>query len=233
MKRDDPNIEMLQLAAEGLGPLLDDVVFLGGCAAGLLITDAGASPPRETKDVDVIVEIASRHDYYLLSDKLRARGFCEDTREGAPICRWIYRSVTVDVMPTESSILGFSNRWYKEAMDSAVLIELPAGHAIRMVSAPLFLATKLEAFYGRGKGDYMMSHDLEDLIAVVDGRASIVFEVENSGGVRDYLAIQFRTLLSIDAFLDAVPAHLASDTASQLRKDVVLHRLQQMRDSTE
>ncbi|MDQ7000839.1 MAG: hypothetical protein Q9M12_08170 [Mariprofundus sp.] len=53
MRRDDPNIEMLQLAADGLGSLLDEVVFVGGCAAGLLITGPAAPPTRETTDVDV------------------------------------------------------------------------------------------------------------------------------------------------------------------------------------
>lgn len=67
---DDPNIAMLLLAANGFGTLLDEVVFLGGCAAGLLITDNAAPPTRETKDVDVIVEIVSRYDYYKLSEKL-------------------------------------------------------------------------------------------------------------------------------------------------------------------
>lgn len=63
--RNDPNIAMLELAARGLGPLTDDVVFLGGCATGLLITDPAVPPTRETKDVDVIVEISTRQDYQL------------------------------------------------------------------------------------------------------------------------------------------------------------------------
>lgn len=41
-------------------------------------------------------------------------------------------------------------------------------------AAPYFCATKLEAFGGRGKNDYLASHDLEDLITVVDGRPELL-----------------------------------------------------------
>jgi predicted nucleotidyltransferase len=225
MRRDDPNIEMLQLAADGLGSLLEDVVFVGGCAAGLLITDPAAPPTRETMDVDMIVEVASSHDYHILSEKLRNRGFREDQSEGAPMCRWLYRSVKVDVMPTDSTILGFSNRWYTDAMLSARNMRLPVGINIRMVTAPFFLATKLEAFYGRGNGDYMASHDLEDLIAVLDGRDSIVSEVQNSGAVALYLAEAYRRLLALDEFHDALPCHLPTDAASQMRVAVLIERM--------
>jgi len=144
---------MLQIVAAGLGSLVDDVVFLGGCATGLLVTDAASPPPRETKDVDVIVEITTMHDYHDLSEKLRQQGFREDTDDEAPICRWVYGFVIVDVMPTSEDILGFSNKWYPEALQAANTLTLPNGVEIQMVSAPHFLATKLEAFYGRGNGE--------------------------------------------------------------------------------
>lgn len=40
------------------------------------------------------------------------------------------------------------------------------------------IATKIEAFKGRGRGDFFASHDLEDLIFVMDGRSTIVEEVQ-------------------------------------------------------
>jgi len=228
MRRDDPNIAMLELAARGLGPLTNEVVFLGGCATGLLITDTAAPPTRETKDVDVIVEIASRHDYHILSGKLRDRGFHEDQSEGAPICRWVYQSVMVDVMPTDKSILGFSNRWYSGAILTAERIRLPGGIDLRMVTAPFFLATKLEAFYGRGNGDFMASHDLEDLIAVLDGRATIVQEVSECIELRAYLSEAFTTLLENEEFQDALPGHLPADAASQGRIGIILNRMKEI-----
>lgn len=232
VRRDDPNLAMLQLVAAGLGPLVEDVVFVGGCAAGLLITDMAAPPTRETRDVDLIAEITTPHDYHELSEQLRKRGFREETRDHAIMCRWQFGEITVDVMPTEASILGFSNRWYTEAMAKAERICLPDGREIRLVAAPWFLATKLEAFYGRGNEDFMASHDLEDLIAILDGRDTIVEEVKQAGAVRQFLAEAFQTLLSQEAFLEALPCHLPADSGSRERETVILMRMRAIRDLT-
>jgi len=234
MKVNDPNIEILQIVAAGFGSLIDDVVFLGGCAAGLLVTDAASPRPRETNDVDVIVEITTMHDYHDLAEKLRKRGFHEDTTDGAPMCRWKYDSVAVDVMPTNEDILGFSNQWYPEALKKAGNMTLPNGVEIQIVSAPHFLATKLEAFYGRGDGDYIASHDLEDLIAVLDGRASIVDEVmDSSDSLRSYLAGEFGKLLDNDEFQDALPCQLPPDAASQARITTIKSRMMEVSNLTQ
>jgi len=50
------------MAAARLGDLRDELVFLGSCATGLLITDRGAPPIRMTRDVDVIAEVSSLSD---------------------------------------------------------------------------------------------------------------------------------------------------------------------------
>jgi len=234
MRQGDPNIEMLELVASGFGSLVDDVVFLGGCAAGFLVTDPASPPPRETKDVDVIVEVVSYHDYHDFSGQLKDRGFKEDTSDGAPMYRWVYQSLIVDVMPTKEGILGFSNKWYTEAMHTAEAMQLSNGVHIRMVAAPCFIATKLEAFYGRGENDYMASHDLEDLIAVLDGRASIVDEVmESSDLLRSYLAEEFTKLLGNDDFQDALPGHVPADAASQARVTLIQERMIQISNITQ
>jgi len=105
--------------AARLGPLLPEIVFVGGCATGLLITDPAASPVRATDDVDVIVQVASYAEYVRFSKRLRNLGFYEDSSEDAPICRWLIDHMKLDVMPTDETILGFSNRWYKPAIDAA------------------------------------------------------------------------------------------------------------------
>ena len=143
--------DLLEQMATRLKPLLAEVVFLGGCATQLLITDAAAAPIRITDDVDVIVEITSLPQYSNFSKRLRQLGFREDSSEGAPICRFIAYGLKLDVMPTDEKILGFSNRWYKSALKGAQTIEFH-GLKLRVVTAPHFLATKLEAFKGRGGG---------------------------------------------------------------------------------
>ncbi len=66
----NPNLMILELAVSALGPLADDMVFIGGCATGLLITDLAAPVVRVTKDVDVITEVASLVAYHQLSEQL-------------------------------------------------------------------------------------------------------------------------------------------------------------------
>ena len=168
------NLELLGEAARLLSPLLGELVFVGGSTTALLITDKAAAEVRPTYDVDAIAEISSYAAYADFSERLRRCGFSEDVSEGSPICRWRLKKTILDVMPLDEKILGFSNRWYKPAMDSAVVHELEPDLRVRVVTAVYFCATKLEAFAGRGKHDYQQSHDLEDLMAVVDGRPELV-----------------------------------------------------------
>jgi len=98
-ERQHPNLEILMMAVDQLGILSDEMVFLGGCAIGLLITDEAAPPIRVIKDVDAIVQVYSRGEYYHLAEKLRAKGFKEDTSNGAPLCRWVANGVILDGRP--------------------------------------------------------------------------------------------------------------------------------------
>lgn len=222
----DPNVAMLERIAEALGPLRRRMVFLGGCATGLLITDPAAAPIRATRDVDVIVEAPSRSGYFSLEEELTERGFRHDQSAGAPICRWTLGDLLVDVMPIDPAVLGFSNRWYPEALRTSRLVRLPSGVEIAVVSPAAFLGTKLEAFFGRGRGDYATSHDLEDLVSVVDGRDDIVEEVlAASTPLRSYLNTELGKLVIDERFLAALPGHLPSDIGSQARLPVLLQRL--------
>jgi hypothetical protein len=224
---DDSNREQLITAARLLRPLLGELVFVGGAVTGLFITDKGAADPRTTLDVDAIAEITSYPAYAKFGDRLRALGFLEDSREGAPLCRWVHHETILDVMPLDERILGFSNRWYRAAMKSSVTQRLADDLAIRIVTGPFFIATKLEAFKGRGKGDFFGSHDLEDMISVVDGRATLVKEVRaGAAEFRAYVRAEIKRLLATPRFLDALPGHLLPDAASQSRISVVLARLE-------
>ena len=222
------NLELLRQVAQRLGPLLPEVVFVGGCTTGLFITDEAAAEVRPTFDVDVIAEITSYADYATFSERLRALGFREDAGPGAPLCRWLIDEMKLDVMPLEEKILGFTNRWYKSAMDAATEKELQAGLRIRVVTAPYFIATKLEAFHARGKSDYANSHDLEDLLTVIDGREAIVGEIANTPTVRAYIAEQFRVLLETPAFVEALSGYLLPDPASQERLPILKDRIKQI-----
>lgn len=228
----NPNIELTEIAVTRLGALADEMVFLGGCATGLLITDPLAPPIRATNDVDVICEVVSLLDYQRLSKRLRAQGLREDQSPEAPVCRWHAQGMKLDVMPTNPEILGFGNYWYRPAFATATQVALPSGRMIRMVSAPYFLATKLAAFDGRGQGDYVASHDLEDIVAVLDGRQEVIEEVRQSEpALREHLESRFVDLLKETRFLDALPGHMPGDTASQARVPRIIERLKVMSES--
>ena len=226
----NPNLEILELVANALGPVCDDVVFVGGCATGLLLTLARPDRIRITQDVNIIVQALTARDYHAIEDKVRVRGFSNDMRPGAPICRWVYGAVTVDLMPTVHDILGFANRWYPLAIETATTVALESGLSIRLISAPVFIATKLEAFRDRGhhadgQPDYLGSHDLEDIITVVDRRPELLAECAASPPeLRGYLAQAFSRLLADADFNTTLAGHLPGDASSQ-------GRLQKLRDA--
>ncbi len=180
-------------------------------------------------DVDAIAEITSYREYVQFAGRLREIGFIEDSSEGAPLCRWTKGEVVLDVMPLDKGILGFSNRWYREAMRTAEMMMIEPSLRIQRIAAPFFLATKLEAFKGRGARDYFASHDLEDLLSVVDGRPELMDEVRAaSGDLRAYFALEFGALLRDSRFVDALAGHLLPDPASQSRMPMLLDKLQEL-----
>ena len=220
------NSEMVERVALLLGDLRKRVVFLGGAATGLLLTDPGAPPIRATRDVDVIVQIGGWLEYRALEVRLLALGFRQDQSEGAPLCRWTQEGLFLDVMPTDPSILGFSNRWYEKALKESKVYTLPGGTEIQLVSAPCFLATKLEAFLGRGHGDFLGSHDLEDVVSLLDGREGLVGEIgASTPDLRDFISDTFHQCLKDDNFMASVQGNLPPDPASQARFPPLMERL--------
>jgi len=219
----NPNLAILELVAQALGPVCESVIFVGGCATGLLLTQERPDRIRMTEDVDIVAQALTVHDYHAIEKQVRARGFCNDMRPKAPICRWVYQSITLDLMPTVKEILGFANRWYPLALETAQHMTLPSGKTIRLIAAPVFIGTKLEAFKDRGndasgKPDFLGSHDLEDIITVADRRPELLAECRAAQrDLRDYLAAEFQALFANPEFEQALSGHLPGDAFSQQR----------------
>jgi hypothetical protein len=205
------------------------MVFLGGATTALLITDPASIAIRATRDVDAVVEVSSRVDYqFRWREALLARGFREDTDEGAPLCRWVVDGVKVDFMPPNSEILGFTNRWYPAVLENFTEVSI-GDFGLRVVTPAYFVGTKLEAFEGRGKGDYMASHDVEDIVTVVDGRPDLSDEVARATPeLRGYVRSAVSSMLASRAFLDALPGHLPPEVGGQARVPIVMERLRKM-----
>jgi predicted nucleotidyltransferase len=225
------NIELLTLVAYRLEELSDQVTFVGGSVIGLLITDKAAPDVRFTVDVDCIVNVITRSNYYTLAEKLQGKGFKEMPTGDHPICRWDCGGVLIDIMPIEKSVLGFSNKWYKDALVKSINTKINNSVTVNIISAPYFLATKIEAFKDRGKQDFLLSHDLEDIIALIDGRPEIIDDVSNSANdLKQYLSLEFSGFIDNNQFTEALPGHLNYTQESEDRKRIVLKRIQEIVD---
>ncbi|KAA3533003.1 hypothetical protein FOM00_27470 [Pseudomonas sp. ST1] len=185
----DHNYDLISFVADGLGDdFLAECAFVGGCTTAMLVTDSAVLDDiRFTDDVDLVIELAGISAWEKLTQRLAAKGF-KITGEDYVNCRFRFNDVIVDVMPSDPSILGYANRWYVEGLSQAVPFELPSGRAIRIFKPEFFLATKLEAFTGRGNGD-PYHKDVEDIIILIDGRPEILAEVSDAGEeLKQYIA---------------------------------------------
>jgi len=104
-----------------------------------------------------VTRVASVRAYHEVEARLAGRGFKHDISPDAPICRWVGSGITLDLMPSEPGVLSFHNRWYPLAVQTAQSLRLPSGRLIFLITAPVFIATKLESFRDRGGGDFLVS----------------------------------------------------------------------------
>lgn len=133
-------------------------------------------------------------------------------------------------MPTRPELLGFANEWQGSAIGHAVDHELPSGAVIRVIPPAYLLATKVEAFLGRGRDDPIASKDLSDIVTLLDGREALLGEVR-SGSVelREYLPQALVVMRASAGFEDAVAGHALPDRVSQERvREVVILRLDEV-----
>ena len=194
---------MLMTVAEGLADLRSDMVFVGGAVVELYIPDGvEIAEVRQTEDVDCVAEITSRNDFTELEERLRKLGF---QHEKNVICRWVYKEVIVDVMPTDENILGFSNRWYREGIAHAVSYHLSDNIIINILPVAWFIACKIEALLGRGITNLRLSKDLEDIVFLLNYLATLENEIAIADyAVKKYIQENFQALLEQDVLPEAV-----------------------------
>ena len=171
------NLVRLRVVASALAEVNQKVVFIGGATVSLYADDSAASEPRPTDDVDVVVEVATYSEFSgHIEERLRQLGFTND-QESVVICRYKIHGLTVDIMPADADILGFSNRWYKDGITQAVVYQIDEQQSIRIFSAPYFIASKLEAYKSFRHGrDPRMNSDFEDIIYLFDNRNELINE---------------------------------------------------------
>lgn len=211
------NLVRLRAVANALSELNEKVVFVGGATISLYADDPAATETRPTDDIDVVVEVATYAEFISqVDERLRQLGFVNDQESGV-ICRYKVRGLIVDIMPTDSSILGFTNRWYADGVTESIVYQLDERQVIRIFSPPYFVATKLEAFksFRHGK-DPRMNSDYEDIIYLFDNRNELSDEINQSPApIRLYLQEEIGALLSDANVYENVSVHLEPVLASQ------------------
>lgn len=204
-----PNMKLLTTVARALGSFSQEVVFVGGTTVPLYLQNPASPEVRPTDDVDCIIELSGYASYAQLEAQMRKLGFEHDHAPKAPICRWLVEGIKVDLMPTSSEILGFTNRWYKSGVANKVPSVLSDGQTIFILSAPFFVATKLEAFLNRGQGDFHLSSDIEDIISVIDGRGTLFTEIKAAPpDLTAYLAEHFGSFAKHADFRESLEGFL-------------------------
>ncbi len=203
------NIVRLKAVAQILFALKEAFVFVGGATVSLYATSADlAGEIRPTDDVDVIIEIASYSGFTKLEEKLRAVGFVNDAESGV-YCRYKIQGIVVDVMPTNDTAIGFSNKWYPEGFKNAVTAQLDEKTAIKIFSLPYFIASKWEAYKSRGKRDYRTSKDFEDLVYLFENVDDLQDQLNSAPShLFNYLREEFLKVIDTLDFEEGLYAHL-------------------------
>lgn len=228
--RRGPALDRVATVAAELGDLAERVVFIGGAIAPLLQTEPPFARARITSDVDGVIATHSYGGAQRFSREMEKRGFRQDIEDPRHVHRWIGPSgIPFDLVPTGEHLAGSGNPWDEIAIDTAVAVPLPGGVVIRHASAPAFLAQKWAAHHDRGWDDPLASHDLEDILALLASRPTIVKEVDAvPAELRAYVGEEARSFLDNPDAEDLLAAHLNNAQEPALTIDGVRAVLRQL-----
>lgn len=222
------NYELIEFVADGLGEaFLAEVAFVGGCTTAMLVTDAAVLDDiRFTDDVDLVIELAGISAWQHLIERLAAKNF-KITGEDEVNCRFRFNDVVVDVMPSDPAVLGYANRWFVEGLARADKFTLPSGTVIQIFKPTYFLATKLEAFSGRGGGD-PYHKDVEDILILIDGRTELLEEVRQAEPeLKGFITSGIRELMGLSG-IDYVIESSGSVQANPNRGRIIYMRMKDL-----
>lgn len=202
-----------------------EATFAGGAVLPLLVDAVVGADLRPTYDVDVIVRAGTYFEYQAKCAVLERAGFTSGAVQCDPVCRFRRGTLVVDMMPTPYEGAGTANPWFELGVRTAAEYELPGGRKIRTVAGPVYLATKIAAFRGRGAGDYYGSKDFEDIVALLDGRAELLGECRGQEvQVRRYLSAWAKEFLQERGQRMYLESHISRASGSE-RWRVVRERI--------
>ena len=192
--------------AEALREIKEQMVFVGGAVVSLYADDPAADEIRPTQDIDMTLNILNLGHWKKVQEELGKLGFHPDPF-GRAICSYKYKDIPVDIMAAEDGPLGPANPWYKIGF-SNLWTAKAKDQEIKILSAPCYLATKFEAFNDRGS-DYRTSHDMEDIIYVLDNRTSIVEEIaKDNSSIANFIKEQLQNIINKGLLQEVLMAHI-------------------------
>lgn len=209
------NIVRIKGIYNALGDLKDKVAFVGGATVSLYADYPQQIDVRPTNDIDVLVEIGTYGEYAQLLNKLSALNFHPDPASNV-ICRYKYQGLIVDIMPIDEAILGFSNKWYKEGFAHLQRYSIDSLTEVNIFTPPYFIASKMEAYKGRGGNDGRFSQDFEDIVFILDNRKTVWMELKEADReLTDYLKLEFMSMLANPHLDEWLSVHLEYQTADK------------------
>lgn len=219
------NIGVVAEVAEALKDLKDNMVFVGGAVVSLYTDDPAADEIRPTQDIDMTINMVNLGHWSHIQEKLGKLGFHPDPF-GHAICSYKYKDIPVDIMSAEDGPLGPANTWYKVGFNNLWTVKAK-DQEIKILSAPCYLATKFEAFANRGS-DIRSSHDMEDIIYILDNRINIVAEIsESEDRIKQFLKTQLMTIINNGLLEEVLMAHI-HPLMQQERLPLVIEKINQI-----
>ncbi|HNT28025.1 MAG TPA: hypothetical protein PKH10_07590 [bacterium] len=201
-------IDDIKKMAALVGSLSRPAVFVGGAVAVLYTDRPEFSEMRATKDIDLVFKIASLTQLETVREELVRAGFSHVI--GSPVvCRFAFERILVDVMALDAVGWAPGNHWFKRGFNRATPYSLD-GAALSLLPFPYYLASKFDAFLGRGMRDAYASHDLEDIVFVLDGRKNFAQELigYDDREVISFLRTNMEKLMTDERLKEAVLGHL-------------------------
>jgi hypothetical protein len=200
--------------------------FTGGATIPFFLDRPELSTIRPTKDVDVVVQAVTLLQYHEVENKISEYGWSHDMSPNAPRCRWKWEGTLIDILASSEITGEFSSPWFQKGVEEAIKITRKEV-TLRFVPVGVLLASKLIAFGDRGRKDPWASHDLEDIMALVDGRASLYDELmEEDALLRVDIGTMMDEVLRLPDFEAYFPGFLPGDPGSQARSSPLKKKLE-------
>jgi hypothetical protein len=204
------NIQAIKKIALALEEINLDVVYVGGAVVFLYVDNPSVEDARPTMDVDIVVQISSLRHLEEIREKLIKKGFCQ-TWEDHIICRFRYDDIKVDVMSTTPIGWAPGNQWFEKGFDKKISYNID-GVNIYILPVSYYLATKFSAFYDRGELDPRTSHDLEDIVYLLDNSSLIKREILSSpSDLKTFINKAFNEILNSNKLKEAIIGNLYFD----------------------